>query len=208
MEDCCQNKACEIAQLRGQQARVLKIVLGINAAMFVIEFTAGVVAHSTALMADSVDMLGDALVYALSLYVIDRGPRWRAGAAVAKGLIIMAFGAWILFEAGVTYRAGITPLAPLMASFGALALAANLTCLRLLWPLRSRDVNMRSTFECSRNDVISNIGVLLAAAGVWASGRSWPDIVVGLIVAALFLKSAFSVLREAWPQMRGRANRG
>lgn len=75
MEDCCQNKAREIAQLRGQQARVLKIVLGINAAMFVIEFTAGVFAHSTALMADSVDMLGDALVYALSLYVIDRGGR-------------------------------------------------------------------------------------------------------------------------------------
>lgn len=92
MHDCCQNKTQEIAQLRGKQARVLKIVLGINAAMFVIEFTAGVVAHSTALMADSVDMLGDALVYALSLYVIDRGPRWRAGAAVAKGVIILAFG--------------------------------------------------------------------------------------------------------------------
>lgn len=204
MDDCCQNKAQEIAQLRGKQARVLKIVLGINAAMFLIEFTAGVVAHSTALMADSVDMLGDALVYALSLYVIDRGVRWRAGAAVAKGLMILAFGAWILFEASVTYLKGITPLAPLMAGFGALALVANLTCLRLLWPLRSQDVNMRSTFECSRNDVISNIGVLFAAGGVWASGRSWPDLVVGLIVAALFLKSAFSVLREAWPEMRGR----
>lgn len=205
MDDCCQNKAQEIAQLRGKQARVLKIVLGINAAMFVIEFTAGIVAHSTALMADSVDMLGDALVYALSLYVIDRGVRWRAGAAVAKGLIILAFGVWILFEASVTYFEGITPLAPLMAGFGALALVANLICLRLLWPLRSQDVNMRSTFECSRNDVISNIGVLLAAAGVWASGRSWPDLAVGLIVATLFLKSAFSVLREAWPEMRGRA---
>lgn len=206
MEDCCQNKAHEIAQLRGKQGRVLKIVLAINTAMFLVEFTAGVIAHSTALMADSVDMLGDALIYALSLYVIDRGARWRAGAAVFKGLVILAFGVWILFEASVTYLEGITPIAPLMATFGALALVANLTCLRLLWPLRSQDVNMRSTFECSRNDVISNVGVLFAAAGVWASGRSWPDLVVGLIVAALFLKSALSVLREAWPEMRRRAS--
>lgn len=203
IEDCCQNKAQEIAQLRGQQARVLRVVLAINAAMFLAEFTAGVIAHSTALMADSVDMLGDALVYALSLYVIDRGPRWRAGAAVAKGIIILAFGAWILVEAGLKIAVGLTPLAPWMAAFGALALAANLICLRLLWPLRSRDINMQSTFECSRNDVISNVGVLIAAAAVWFTGRSWPDIAVGLIVAALFLRSAILVLREAWPQMRG-----
>ena len=204
MDDCCKSKAHEIAQLREQQARILKIVLGINAAMFLIEFTAGLIAHSTALMADSVDMLGDALVYGLSLYAIDRGVRWRAGAAVAKGFIILAFGAWILAEATFTYRAGAIPLAPMMAGFGMLALFANLVCLRLLWRLRSRDVNMRSTFECSRNDVIANLGVLLAAAGVWGSGRIWPDLIVGLIVAAVFLKSAVSVLGEAWPEMRGR----
>jgi Co/Zn/Cd efflux system component len=90
----------------------------------------------------------------------------------------------------------------LMAIFGALALAANLICLRLLWPLRSQGVNLRSTFECSRNDVISNCGVLVAAGAVWFTGRGWPDILVGLIVAALFLRSAISVLREAWPKFR------
>ena len=169
--------------------------------MFVIEFTAGVAARSTALMADSVDMLGDALVYVLSLYVIDRGTRWRAGAAVAKGMIICAFGAWILLEAVLKVAAGTTPVSALMATFGALALAANLVCLRLLRPLRSQDVNMRSTFECSRNDVISNVGVLLAAAGVWFTGRGWPDILIGFVVAGLFLRSAASVLREPWPQL-------
>jgi cation diffusion facilitator family transporter len=204
MDDCCRNKERELAQLRGQQARVLKIVLAINAAMFLVEFTAGVIANSTALMADSVDMLGDALVYVLSLYVIDRGTRWRAGAALAKGVIILIFGAWILVEAISKVQAGITPVSGLMAMFGALALLANISCLRLLWPLRSRDVNMRSTFECSRNDVISNIGVLIASAGVWYTGRAWPDLVVGLLVSALFLRSAVSVLREAWPQVRGR----
>lgn len=92
-----------------------------------------------------------------------------------------------------------------MAAFGGLALIANLVCLRLLWPLRSQDVNMRSSFECSRNDVISNTGVLLAAAGVWLTGRGWPDIVIGLVVAALFLRSAVSVLRAAWPQLSVRS---
>jgi Co/Zn/Cd efflux system component len=203
VDDCCQGKAHEIAQLRDKQSRVLKIVLAINAAMFFIEFTAGVIASSTALMADSVDMLGDALVFVLSLYVIDRGTRWRAGAALAKGIIILAFGAWIAAEVVLKLRGGVTPISTLMGMFGALALAANLICLRLLWPLRSQDVNMRSTFECSRNDVISNIGVLLAAAGVAVTGAGWPDILVGASVAALFLRSAISVLREAWPQLRG-----
>lgn len=205
MDHCCENKAEDIARLRDRQGRVLKIVLVINAGMFFIEFTAGVIAKSTALMADSVDMLGDALVYALSLYVIDRGLRWRAGAAVAKGVIILAFGVWILAEAGLKVVEGTIPVSALMAAFGALALAANLVCLRLLWPLRSQDVNMRSTFECSRNDVISNVGVLLAAAGVWFTGRGWPDILIGLVVAALFLRSALSVLREAWPQLNSRS---
>jgi len=157
-------------------------------------------------MAESVDMLGDALVYALSLYALDRSVRWRAGAAVTKGLIIFAFGIGILIQAISTVLAGSVPLAPLMAWFGALALAANLACLRLLWPVRSDDVNMRSTFECSRNDVIANVGVLLAALAVAFTDRSWPDITVGLIVAALFLRSAFSALRQAWPQLMGRAD--
>ena len=137
--------------------------------------------------------------------MIDRGMRWRAGAAAAKGLIILAFGLWILIEAGSKVIEGVTPVSSLMAAFGGLALIANLVCLRLLAPLRSQDVNMRSTFECSRNDVISNIGVMLAAAGVWVTGHGWPDIVVGLVVAALFLRSAVSVLREAWPQLNSRS---
>ena len=89
-------------------------------------------------------MLGDALVYVLSLYVIDRGTRWRAGAgaALAKGIIILGFGAWIAVEVMLKLRGGVTPISTLMALFGALALVANLICLRLLWPLRSQDVNM------------------------------------------------------------------
>jgi cation diffusion facilitator family transporter len=202
MDDCCAAKSCEIDRLRETQSRVLQLVLAINAAMFVAEFTAGVIAQSTALMADSVDMFGDATIYAMSLYALSRGPRWRAGAALAKGAIILVFGAWILFEVVQKLRYDIAPTASLMGIFGFIALAANLACLMLLWRFRRQDINMRSTFECSRNDVIANVGVLVAAAGVWATGRGWPDIVVGLIVAALFVRSAVGMLREAYPQVR------
>lgn len=182
--------------------RVLQVVLVINLAMFVAEFTAGLLADSTALMADSVDMLGDALVYTLSLYALQRSTRWRGGAAVAKGGIIAAFGIWVIVEAALKLVNGVTPVAGTMVLLGLIALAANLTCLALLYRFRHRDVNMSSTFECSRNDVIANAGVLLAAAGVYATGAAWPDILVGAMIAILFFRSAIRVLRQAWPQFR------
>jgi cation diffusion facilitator family transporter len=203
-DDCCTGKSGEISQL-AQHAdikRVLIIVLCINFAMFLIEFSAGIAASSTALMADSVDMLGDALVYVLSLYALGRGQRWQAGAALTKGVIIALLGLSIAVEGAYKIAYGVVPVAGTMVLFGALALAANLMCLALLYRHRDRDVNLSSTFECSRNDVIANGGVLLAAAGVHWLGAGWPDIAVGGIIAALFLRSAFSVLREAWPQFR------
>jgi Co/Zn/Cd efflux system component len=204
MDDCCSNKGSEIEQLarRAEQRRVLRVVLAINAVMFCIEFTAGAMASSTALMADSIDMFGDASVYALSLYALNRGPQWRVGAALVKGALILVFGLWVLIEVGLNILYGVTPMASIMVGIGTLALAANLTCLALLWPFRRQDLNMSSTFECSRNDVIANVGVLVAAAGVSMAASGWPDIVVGLLIAALFLRSAVRVVREAWPQFR------
>jgi hypothetical protein len=130
-DDCCAAKEGEIAAL-GSHAdvrRVLRIVLAINLAMFFVEFTAGVLARSTALMADSVDMLGDALVYMLSLYALERGLRWRAGAALAKGAIIAAFGIWVFVEVVLKLIGGAAPTAATMGIFGLIALIANLTCL-------------------------------------------------------------------------------
>lgn len=202
MDECCNAKEAELAELAGQARRVLQIVLVINVSMFAVEFVAGLVARSTALMADSVDMLGDALVYALSLYAFTRGPRWKAGAALTKGVVILGFGVWIAIEIAFKLAAGVTPVSSLMAIFGAVALAANLTCLALLWRHRDRDVNMSSTFECSRNDVIANVGVLAAAAGVWWTGDAWPDIVIGAVVAALFLRSAIRVIAQSLPLLR------
>ena len=204
MDDCCARKGQELERLASQrdQRRVLTVVLALNAIMFVAEFGAGVVAGSAALMADAVDMLGDAMVYGLSLYALDRGAKWRAGAALFKGGFILLFGLGVLAEIVVKVASGVPPSSPLMLTFGGLALAANLTCLSLLWRFRKQDVNMSSTFECSRNDVIANIGVLIAAAGVAAFASPWPDIAVAAVIAALFLRSAFIVIGQAWPQFR------
>lgn len=203
-DDCCSSKEQEIAALAQHDGikRVLQIVLVINLVMFVSEFVAGVIASSTALMADSIDMLGDASVYIVSLYALSRGPRWKAGAALMKGGIILVFGFWIAVEVVLKMLHGVTPVAGIMGTFGAIALAANVACLMLLWRYRKVDVNMSSTFECSRNDIIANVGVLLAAAGVWWTSAAWPDILIGSIVAALFFHSAIRVIGQAWPQLR------
>lgn len=204
MDHCCGHKRQELEALalHSRQRRVLVAVLAINLAMFFIEFGAGIVARSSALQADAIDMLGDAIVYGLSLWAVNRGSRWEAGAALAKGLLILGFFVFIVVEVIGKLVHGMPPSGGLMLGFGAIALVANLVCLALLWRFRALNINMRSTFECSRNDVAANAGVLVAAAGVTLTGAGWPDIVVGGAIALLFLKSAISVIREAWPAWR------
>ena len=197
MDQCCHHKTDTLTILRDRQKGVLQLVLAINAIMFVAEFGAGILAHSTALLADSLDMLGDAFVYGLSLYALHRSARWRAGAALTKGVIMGAFGIGVVLEAGLKLATGVVPQGSLMGLFGTLALVANVSCFILLMRHRSDDLNMRSTWLCSRNDVIANGGVLLAAAGVAVTGRAWPDILIGLLIAALFLSSAWGVIRAA-----------
>ncbi len=201
MDACCEAKAGELAELRDRQGRVLKIVLGVNLSMFFAEFGAGVVASSTALLADSLDMLGDALVYGFSLYVLHRSRIWRARAALTKGVVMAVLGVGVLVEAGIRFQSGVTPVVPLMVLAGGLALVANSYCFALLWRHRSDDINLRSTWLCSRNDLIANSGVLMAAGLVAWSGSLWPDLLVGLLLAALFLRTAASVLREALEEL-------
>jgi cation diffusion facilitator family transporter len=203
-DSCCSSKAFELERLARQadQRRVLIVVLAINAIMFALEFGAGVIAGSAALMADSVDMFGDALVYGLSLFALARSNRWKAGAALAKGAFILAFGFGVAIDIAIKLQSGVPPSSELMLMFGGLALVANLTCLRLLWRFRGQDVNMASTFECSRNDVISNVGVLVAAGLVAVTASPWPDILVGAAIAMLFLRSGVRVVRSALPVFR------
>jgi Co/Zn/Cd efflux system component len=204
MSGCCGHggDAIAIAMRREETRRVLLIVLAVNASMFVVEFGAGVVAQSAALMADSMDMLGDALVYIVSLYALDRSTRWRAGTALFKGGFILLLGIGVVAQIAYKIVNGVPPSSMLMLIFGALALAANLFCLKLLWRFRADNVNLSSTVECSRNDVIANSGVIAAAGGVALFQSPWPDIAVAVVIAFLFLRSAIRVIAEAWPQYR------
>jgi cation diffusion facilitator family transporter len=197
MADCCQNKACEIDAMRASHARVLWIVLLINAAMFVVEGTAGLVAQSTALLADALDMFGDASVYALSLLVVARSVRSQGWVALVKGGVMLVFGLGVLAEAGYKAIYPAMPDVPTMGAIGGLALVANLVCFGLLYRHRADNLNLRSTWLCSRNDLVANVGVLLAAGGSAVFASRWPDIVAGVAIAALFLRSAIHVMTES-----------
>jgi Co/Zn/Cd efflux system component len=202
MADCCNDKACEVEALRDRQSSVLKIVLGINAVMFVIELTTGLLASSVSLIADSLDMLGDALVYGFSIYVVARGAKMKAKAALLKGGIMAAFGLFVFGQAIYKIIVPHLPVYETIGVIGLLALAANSLCLLLLWRHRTDDINMSSVWLCSRNDIIANVSVLCAAVGVWITSSGWPDILVGLALAALFLRSSVFVLRGAMMELR------
>ncbi|MBW8336479.1 cation diffusion facilitator family transporter [Pseudomonas stutzeri] len=205
MDSCCENKAGELAQLRAKQSRVLYIVLAVNAAMFLVEFIAGWIANSTALLGDSLDMFGDASVYALTLFVLHRSARARAGAALFKGGFMLLFGMLVVADALRKLVLQEVPAADWMGIIGALALLANGYCFMLLYRHRSDDLNMRSTWLCSRNDLVANSSVIAAAGLVALTNSLWPDILVGMAIAALFLHSAGQVFREAWVEWRANA---
>ena len=194
MSASCCGATAKFDGLDPRYRQALWIVIAINAAMFLVEGVAGLLAHSTSLLADALDMLGDALVYGFSLFVLARSARWQAGAALVKGALMLAFGLGVLWEAAYKIFIPVMPDVKMMGVIGGLALAANLACFVLLYRHRGDNLNMSSTWLCSRNDLIANVGVLLAASGssLWAS--RWPDILVGSIIAGLFLHSAFRVL--------------
>lgn len=202
--DCCHGKLHELERiaLHKDIRRVLIVVLLLNALMFVVEFGAGLIAQSASLMADSIDMLGDAAVYGLSLFALNRSLRWRAGSALIKGGFILFLGLGVLAEIAAKIAWGVPPASSIMLLVGSMALVANLSCVALLWPYRAHDVNLSSTFACSRNDVMANIGVLVAAWLVSITASPWPDILVAIAIAALFVRSSIKVIGEAWPQYR------
>ena len=202
MADCCNDKACEIEALKQKQSSTLKIVLGINAIMFGVELIAGIAAGSVALLGDSLDMLGDALVYGFSIYAVTRGAREKAFSALLKGGIMAVCGVVVLAQAGYRALHPETPVVEMIGAVGLLALVANSICLVLLWAHRSDDINMSSVWLCSRNDIIANASVLVAAFCVWALTSAWPDILVGTALAALFLKSSVAVVGQARRELR------
>jgi Co/Zn/Cd efflux system component len=182
--------------------RVLWAVFVINAGMFAVEIGAGLTAGSVSLQADALDFLGDAANYAISLFVVGMVLRYRAAAALAKGATMGLFGAWVIAITAWHAWHGTLPQAFTMGAIGAAALAANAASFGLLWTHRVGDANMRSAWICTRNDVLGNLAVLLAALGVFGTGSGWPDVIVAAIMAALALQGASIVVVRALAELR------
>jgi Co/Zn/Cd efflux system component len=182
--------------------RILWAVLAINAGMFLVEIGAGLAAGSASLQADALDFLGDAGNYAISLFVVGMALRYRAMAALAKGGTMGVFGLWVIGTIGWHALHGTLPNAFTMGTVGFAALAANAASFGLLWAYRGGDANMRSAWICTRNDVLGNLAVLLAAAGVFGTGTGWPDIIVAAIMAGLALQGAGIVVRQSLAELR------
>ena len=192
-DSCCEVGPANAAGFRG----VLWAVLAINFTMFLIEGGAGIGSDSVSLQADALDFLGDSANYAISLFVLGLGWRWRTGAALGKGIAMGLFGIWVI---GATVWSLVyegRPVALIMGSVGMLALVANLVSAFLLYRYREGDANMRSVWLCSRNDAIGNLAVMAAASGVFATGSNIPDLAVAAIMAGLALFASAKVIGHA-----------
>ncbi len=196
-EHCCQNKAKELQKLQKRQSKVLWIILVINAVMFLVEFVGGIKGSSLSLTGDSLDMLGDALVYGCSLYVIQKGNKAQAQAAMLKGGIMFMSSIAVFARATYQLFAQTVPTVQVMSEIGLLALIANLICFLLLIRHRDDNINMSSVWLCSRNDIIANTSVLLTAGLVFLTGSFLPDFILGLFLTVVFAKSAGKVLTQA-----------
>lgn len=204
-DSCCTPPPLDLGTNKGTVAkfrRVLWAVLAINAVMFAVEVGAGLAAGSASLQADALDFLGDAANYAISLFVVGMALRYRASAALAKGATMGVFGLWVVGT--VVWHAvhGTLPSALTMGTVGFAALTANAGSFALLWAHRHGDANMRSAWICTRNDVLGNMAVLLAALGVFGTGTGWPDVIVAAIMAALALQGAATVAKQALGELR------
>jgi Co/Zn/Cd efflux system component len=201
MGACCDDE-CALDRLQGKQRVTLIRVLLINAIMFVLIVLAALFAQSAALFSDSLDNLGDALTYGLSLYVVSKSASSKALVALFKGGLI--FIAASLVVAQVVYRLlhPVVPSFELMGLFSVLGLVANGVCLFLLWQHRHEDINMSSVFECSRNDIASNLSVIFAAIGVWVFESGWPDIILASLLALMLLNSSARVIKGACLELK------
>lgn len=194
---CCADKGCAPAPLNTRHRTVLYVALLLNATLFAIEFSMGRVARSTALQADGLDMLGDALVYGFSLFVLARPHRWQAWAALSKGLVMVFFA--LLVAGGIIEEIChlAMPQTHIMGGVAVAALVVNMACFAMLNASRHDNINMRSTWVCARNDMAANALVIVAAFVSAGLHSGWPDILVGGFICVLFAHSAYGILRES-----------
>ena len=194
-DDCC------TISLNNADGKILKKVLFwvlfINFGMFIVESVSGLIAHSNALLADSLDMLGDAFVYGISIAVLFKHPSVRAKGSLIKGITMLLLGVSVVGENIYKIVNPIIPVGGIITAIGLLALLANATSFALLWKHKAKDLNVRSAWICSRNDVMANIGVIIAGLLVAKFDSMWPDITIGLIIAFIVIKSSSQIIKES-----------
>ena len=199
-DDCC---TIDLNNADGKTLKkVLFLVLFINFGMFLVEVVGGLIAHSNALLADSLDMLGDAFVYGVSIAVLFKHPSVRAKGSLVKGIIMLLLGTFVISENIFKIINPIVPIAETITIIGLLALLANAVSFVLLLKHRAKDLNIRSAWICSRNDIVANIGVIIAGLLVAKFNSMWPDIIIGLIIAFIVIKSSLTIIKESLKHKR------
>ena len=193
---------CEIEIKDQEQKAVLYWLLGINAVMFIIEMSVGLLADSTALIADSLDMLADAVVYGVGIYAVGKTIIHKANAAKVSGYFQLALGLLILFDIARRATFGSGPESMFMMGMGGVALIANVICLAIIRKQKNGEVHMRASWIFSANDVIANIGVILAGVMVYLFDTRWPDLGIGFIVSIVVLRGAVLILKDARQEFR------
>jgi len=197
---------CELEIKDKSQRGVLILLLSINAVMFVFEMSIGWWAESTALIADALDMLADALVYAVGIYAVGKAASVKANAAMLSGILQFLLGLMVLLDIFRRLVMGSEPVSELMIIMGFIALIANVICLRLISKHREGEVHMRASWIFSKNDVIANVGIIAAGILVWITDSRWPDIVIGTVVAIIVLKGAKDIIQDSRQEMKRISN--
>ncbi len=202
MAGCGCENGCNLEILKNRQKSTLIKVFLINAVMFIVIVIAALQAKSISLFSDSLDNLGDALTYGLSLFVVSKSIRSKSYVAIFKGVLILIGAIFVIYQIVDKITNPIVPAYEIMGIFGLLGMVANGICLWLLWSHRDEDINMSSVYECSRNDIASNSSVILAAFFVWYFGSIWPDIIIATLLVILLFKSSFGIISRAMSELK------
>ncbi|MDL0430230.1 cation transporter [Marinobacter sp. TBZ242] len=179
---------------QAEESGTLWILLAINGLMFLIEMTMGLIAQSAGLIADSLDMFADAAVYGLALYAVGHGVKMQVRAAHVAGVLQLILALGVLVEVGRRFLFGSEPQSLMMMAIALLALIANTACLLLIYRHREGGAHMKASWIFSANDVVINLGVILAGALVAWTGSNYPDLVIGAIVGGIVLNGARRIL--------------
>ncbi len=197
MSQCSSGCGNDLDGFSTNHRKVLWFVFYINLAMFLVEMAYGWLGNSHALWADSLDMLGDALIFGASIFVLNREEKLKARVALGKGILMGTLSLVFLFSALLRFLEPSNPDPEIIGVVGALALAANLICVLCLFKFRNQDLNMRSTWLCARNDILANLGVILAAGAIHLFHSFWPDILIATVICLFILNSSIAIIKDA-----------